>query len=642
MSPADAEKQFITWIQSFDYRVLQNQDDVETEFSTPMFQHLCYPDKCCCQKSNLNPQKNSQQPNKLENVQIYFSTDDVVRQNADTALIIVILLSPNSNNFPEAIAQARFYGLYLKPLFFIITNGYQIKVFKYLNYHREECVIDKNVYSLKGNNTASDFYRKFNYYILKDINKNAISTLKYNQYSLIEKSLRRHNLQDIIAQTDFIPAILQTGDRLIVVKPKVVIECNLPKAFREGNCEIQFSNVILRGCKIKLNHQDILGQLMTGLNTRPEWGCRRFIKQIDENAFEITLGQTTIILSDLETADLCLCIDKVCQEYKQSIIEAENLLETWDFELVEFLGSHGVHLFSVDVKLWQLMHDFAHEFNYVKGKTEWHLFQQEETSIRISRGIRDHAFILPSPVNYLSLLPRGIINIVYEINDIHLQSLESDKVNSWKQDIGPRGTWTATYTKQWLLEKFIPKVIDYYAQKHNLSASQLKRNITDDASHHTPILAIHDIRELVPYLQDIQSWLHNYLANIPAVILRTYYQTFTNLLRNTDSSIAGMDYLIRNLTLMEAGNTKDRMRSNFTQWSFKDILYYLDAQVGRINNSQYEPSWQADLMTRTFIWIIEHGRASYSQAQLNAAKQALLPLWEQSRFEMRYINPYRQ
>jgi hypothetical protein len=642
MLPADAEKRFITWIQSFDYRVLQNQDDVETEFITPMFQHLCYPDKCCSPKSSLNPQKNSNQPNKLENFRIYFSTDDVVQQNADTALIIVVNLSPNSNNFQDAIAQARFYSSYLKPLFFIITNGYQIKIFKYLNYHREECVIDKNIYSIKDNNTASDFYKKFNFDTLKDINKNAINTLKYRQYNLLEKSLRRHNLQEIITQTDFIPAILRAGDRLIVVKPKVVIECNLPKAFREGDCQIQFSGVILRGCKIKLNHQDILGQLMTGLNTRPEWGCRRFIKQIDENAFEISLGQITVILSDLETADLCLCIDKICQEYKQSIIECENLLQTWDFEFVEFLGSYGVHLFSVDAKLWQLMHDFAHEFNYVKGKTEWHLFQQEETSIRISRGIRDHAFILPKPVSYLSLLPRGIINIVYEINHIHLQSLETGELNSWKQDIGPRGTWTATYTKQWLLEKYIPKVIDYYAEKHNLSASQLKRNIIDDSSNYTPMLAIHDIKELVPYLQDIQSWLHNYLANMPTVILKEYYQTFTNLLRNTDSSIAGIDYLIRNLTLMEAGNTKDRMRSNFTQWNFKDILYYLDAQVGRISNYQYEPSWQADLMTRTFIWIIEHGRTSYSQAQLNAAKQALLPLWEQSRFEMRYINPYRQ
>ncbi|WP_427162536.1 hypothetical protein ACQFX9_13895 [Aliinostoc sp. HNIBRCY26] len=641
MLPADAEKRFITWIQSFDYRILRHQEDVETEFIAPMFQHLGYLDKFCARKSSLNYDQNIKRNNQLENLQIYFSTDDVMQQNADTSLLIVIALSPNSNNFTEAIAQAKFYSIYLKPLFFIITNGHQIKVFKYLQYHREECVIDKNIYSLKVNSAASEFYQEYNYSYISNLDKNRINTLRYSQYNVIEKTLRRNNLQENVAQTDFIPAISRSGDRLIVVKPKVVIECSLPKAFRDGECLIRFSGVILRGCQIKLNHRDILGQLMTGLNTRPEWGCRKFIKQIDENAFEVTLGQTTIILSDLETADLCLCIDVVCQEYKQSIIECENLLETWDFEFIDFLGSRGVHLFSVDAKLWRLMHDFANEFNYVQGKSEWHLFQQEAISIRVSRGIRDHAFILPRPVNYLSFLPSGIINIIYEINDIHIHSLETSEINTWKQDIGPRGTWTATYTKQWLLDKFIPKVIDYYAQKKNVSASELRKNIADYSSNRTPLLEVHEIRELLPYLRDIQSWLNSYVGNISAVLLKDYYHTLTNLFRNTDSSIEGMDYLLRNLTLMEAGNTRDKMKSNFNQWNFKDILYYLDAQVGRINNYQYESSFTADLMTRTFIWIIEHGKISFYQSQLNVAKEALLPLWEQSRFEMRYVNPHQ-
>ncbi|MEH1839526.1 MAG: hypothetical protein V7L20_12320 [Nostoc sp.] len=38
-------------------------------------------------------------------------------------------------------------------------------------------------------------------------------------------------------------------------------------------------------------------------------------------------------------------------------------------------------------------------------------------------------------------------------------------------------------------------------------------------------------------------------------------------------------------------------------------------------------------------WIIENGKISLLQAQLNAVKQALLPLWQQSRFEMRYVYP---
>ncbi|MBD2499674.1 hypothetical protein [Anabaena azotica] len=632
MSISNENRNFIKWIQSFDYRLLKNKDDVEINFIVPMFRYLSYPDSCCANN------KNSQH---IESIRIYYSHNEALQQTAETSLIIAIYIEPNSHNFSEAIERARFYSTYLRPSFFLVTNGYHIKLFKYFIYHKEELIFDKSIDSLKNTTIAIDFYNNFNFYIVKNIDKSTANILKYTQYNLIEKSLRRYNLQEIVANSDFRPAIFREGDRLTVVKPKVVIECNLPKAFAEGNCQIQFSSVILRGLKVSLNHQSILGQLMTGINTRPEWGCRSFLKQLDDNAFEVNLGQTTVILSDLETADLCLCIDVICQEYKKAIIAFEDALETWDFEFTQFLGVRGVNLFSVDAKLWRLMHNFANEFNYVQGKSEWHLFQQEDISIRISRGIRDHAFVIPKPVNYLSILPNGTINIVYEINDVHLQSLEKGELQTWQQDIGPRGTWTAKYTQQWLLKQFIPKVIDYYSQKYTLSEEELLNNIVVKSNQRTPIIEIHDIKELIVYLQEIQSWLHGCKENILSTSLQSYYRALTNLVRNTDSSIEGMDYIIRNLSLIEVDNTKDNIKSDFQTWGFKDVIDYLDAQAGRINNYQYESSLNAVLITRVFIWIIEYGKISFSQPQLNAAKQALLPLWEQCRFEMRHVYPNR-
>ncbi|MBC1300213.1 hypothetical protein GNF11_36100, partial [Nostoc sp. UCD122] len=187
-------------------------------------------------------------------------------------------------------------------------------------------------------------------------------------YKLIERFLRQHtDLQDILEKCDFEPSTIREGYRLVVVKKKVAIACNLPRAFGEGNCEIEFSSIILRGLKIYLNHQDILGQLMTGLHTQPDWGCRRFFKQLDKNTFEVYLGQTTLILSDIEAADLCLCIDGVCQEYKNLLIQFESILETWDFKFVNFAENKGFILFSVRQKLWNLMQQFANEFHYIKG-----------------------------------------------------------------------------------------------------------------------------------------------------------------------------------------------------------------------------------------------------------------------------------
>ncbi|MEH1835256.1 MAG: hypothetical protein V7L29_25185 [Nostoc sp.] len=644
MTIPESIKQFITWIQGFDHRLLRNEDDVKEKFIFPMFQYLCYPEKCH-REYPLKISKSGKYGINPKIAQIYYTTDDIEQQNTDTSLIFIAAIEPHQNKFNYSIEQAKFYNNYFKTLFFIVTNGYQIKVFKQLRYHREESIFDTNIDALRNSALASTFYNQLNFDSVKNIDKNTVSILKYTKYNLIERFLRRYpDLQDVLEKSYFEPSIMREGYRLVVVKPKVVIACNLPKAFGEGNCEIEFSSIILRNLKIYLNHQDILGQLMTGLHTQADWGCRRFFKQLDKNTFEVYLGQTTLILSELEAIDLCLCIDGVCQEYKNLIIEFENALETWNFKFVEFSESRGFILFSVRQELWELMQQFAHEFDYTKGKSEWHLFQRKDISIRVSRGIRDHTFILAKIDRDLYLLPNNQINIIYELNDVNLQSIETGKLTLWQQDIGVQGTWTARYTKQWLLEKYIPKVINYYSAKAQISEVELLAKITNYTSDRALIKEIDNIRDLAPYLRDIQSWLHIYVENIAASLLKPYYQAYTNLVRNTDSSITGIDYIIGNLRRVEWKNTQEENPSNSTNWknfTFKYAINCLDQQVTRINNCEYENSLNADLITRTFIWILENGKISFSQAQLNAAKQALPPLWEQSRFEMRHVYPNR-
>ncbi|MBD2384001.1 hypothetical protein [Cylindrospermum sp. FACHB-282] len=642
MSIYDPIQQFITWLQAFEHRLLQNEVDVAKKFILPMFQYLGYPEKSRYDQYPLKMHNLGNQLINSEIAQIYFSTDEIEKQNADTAVIIIQIEELRKTNLCQAIEQAKFYSVHLKPLFFIVTNGYHIKVFQRLGYYKEELVIDITMDALKNPHIASEFYKQLNYNFLRNIDKYASNTLLYAKYKLIEKIIKNYpDLQKTLEIGDFQPSNARKNNCLIVVKPKVAIECNLPKAFVEGNCIIEFSSLILRGLKISLNHQYILGNFMTGMDTKPDWGCRSFLRQLDENAFEVYLGQTTVILSDLETADLCLCIDAVCQEYQKTIIEFENALETWNFQFIEFAGIRGFYLFSVEQTLWELMQKFANEFDYAQGKSEWHIFHQEDISIRISRGIRDHAFILPKYGGIFSLTPNNQINIIYALNDVHLQSLERGKVTSWQQDIGPRGTWTARYTKEWLLEKYIPKVINYYSQHSQVSEAEWLSKITIYQYERASIKEINDIRDLVPFLRDIQSWLHIYRENISASILRPYYKAFTDLVRNTDSAILGMDYIMGNLRGVEWKNSPEQINLNSLGWTFKDALNCLDAQVVKINNCEYEKSLQADLITRTFIWMIEHGKISFSQSQINAAKQALLPLWKLSRFQIRHVYPNR-
>ncbi|MBD2666338.1 hypothetical protein B6N60_01645 [Richelia sinica FACHB-800] len=637
-------KEFRHWIQAFEYWLLQNENDVKDLLILPLFQYLGYPDRC--RRENYRSQFNIDEYLQDTEIEyIYFNTNDIAYQNENSSLVIVATEHPNNQRFNAAIEKSQVYLTSIKPLFLMMTNGYHLKVFQCLRYRREELIFDLTIESFRNSEIAADFYDKLNFSSIKNIKKNADNNFNHPNYIFLEKSLRRYpKLQSLLETSDFKPTTWQEDNRLVVIKPKVLIDCQLPQAFGEGNCVIEFSSNILRGLKIHLSHEEILSSLMVGLKTRPEWGCRYFIQPLDENTFAATLGQTSLVISELEATDLCLCVDAICHQYQKSMIEAENSLETWAFPLMKFDHVRGLHLFSIEQRLWELMQNFAHEFNYAQGKSEWHIFNEEGHSIRISRGIHDHAFILPKASSSLSLLPHSRIHILYAINDVHLKSLERGKVNSWQQNIGSRGTWTAKYTQHWLLEKFIPYVVNYYSQQLQVSEVELLAKIINLHVERQPITNIDQIRDFLPYLRDIQDWLNHSRKNIASFLLRGYYQAFIELVRNTDASILGIDYINGILQTIAWNNIQVPgviVDSNFQPGNFKDAWNYLHAQFIKIKNYQYESSYQADLMTRIFIWLIDYGKINYSQVQLNHAKQALLPLWELSRFEMRHVYSYR-
>ncbi len=638
MNHPESIREFINWIQTFKYEIYSSLDDIRQKFILPMFEYLHYSDKYQRHQYGLTIHNSDNEVINSEIDYIYFATDNVEEQNLDTSLILVQIQGLSETNLTQTVEKTKLYSIHLQPLFFIVTNGSDIKVFQRLSNHWHELLFDITLYELQDPKLAMKFYERLNFHHLKFINKKNINPLIHGKYSLIEKSLEQYLISQKVLTTNDKTTFSRTNEKLIIVKPKVSIECNLPEALGKGSCVIEFSYLGLRGLRVNLNHTDILKLLITGIHTQPDWECRSFLKKIDNQNFQVHLGQTTLILSDLETVDLCLCIDAVGQEYENKIREFENSLETWDFEFIDLAEIRGFHLFSVESTLWELMLRFAQEFNYAQGKSEWHIFHQENQTIRVSRGIRDHAFILPKfDYNWSGF---SQVHIIYEINEVHLQSLEKGKITSWEQNIGTRGTWTAKYTKKWLLEKFIPQVINYYLHESPLSEVGWFSKISIYQSERIAISEINDIKNLIPYLRDIQSWLHKYPENIASVILHPYYQAFTNLVRNTDSAINGMDYIMGNLQRMEWRNTKEKMNTNYN-WTFKDALVGLDAQVVRVNNCVFEKSLKADLMTRTFIWIIEHGKISFSQSQMNAAKQTLLPLWEQSRFQTRHVYRYR-
>jgi hypothetical protein len=75
------------------------------------------------------------------------------------------------------------------------------------------------------------------------------------------------------------------------------------------------------------------------------------------------------------------------------------------------------------------------------------------------------------------------------------------------------------------------------------------------------------------------------------------------------------------------------------EWTVEDVLNSLSRQVLRAKEIEYEDSRMAEPTSRSFIAIFENWNINCSQVELNLAKQAILPLWQESQFEKCYVYP---
>lgn len=284
---------------------------------------------------------------------------------------------------------------------------------------------------------------------------------------------------------------------------------------------------------------------------------------------------------------------------------------------------------------------FVREFSYNDGNSDWHIFEKVGY-IKVCRACSKSNYAEQTNI-WPSLSPNidsdYSIDIIYFLEN-HKLELFDNYYDSWQKNIGHRGFWTATYTKKWLLEKLIPKVLDYYF--HNQDKTQFKDSILDDAEEkRIPIKKIYEASQLEPYICDIQQWTIKRWEAIDALLLYPYYQTCTNLVR--DSEVSETHYVTQKLRAIEYklfSKNEQLKLTNEGNWSYERVVNFLDQQVERISNLEFENSSYVDLMSRTFSCLLEsEDDLHYSQAQLNAAKKALIPLWELSRFSKRYIYP---
>jgi hypothetical protein len=124
-------------------------------------------------------------------------------------------------------------------------------------------------------------------------------------------------------------------------------------------------------------------------------------------------------------------------------------------------------------------------------------------------------------------------------------------------------------------------------------------------------------------------------------MLRPYYAAFTELARYTDPEAVNLGYIRGKLGAVQLRQIKQQ--NNQIQFqdlsTYNNILKFLDQQVVRIREVDYEKQSDAELLSRVFLTIVEEGAIRFQQIQLNKAKEALLPLWEECRFHKQIIEP---
>ena len=465
---------FIRFFQEFNSQILQNEDDVETKFVIPMFEHLGYGSSYRRGKFPIityNPKRSGRKP---EADSIYFSTDDKEKQNEDTSLLLIEAKEPKKENLGDDVKQAKFYVSYLKPIFYIVTNGIHIIVYKSHHHRSDECLFNCPVDAFKNADNATKLYKQLNFSTVKQIKQSAIDGLTNSLYVEIMQILRQK--PDFLAQIergDFTSYTFEDEQqgKVTISKPKVALECELPFIFSGGNCKIEFSNIMLRGLTCQLTHDDIVHDFLIGLNTQPHWNTRRFIHQSSDGTFVAQLGETKVILSEQETEDLCACVDFVGEKYKKALISSETLLKSWDYQPIQTFEIpgypfliRGFSLVSMRPWLWQLIMQFARTFDYLDSKTDWHIFDARRHSIRIITNQQSltNAVLWPITEDNGGRINNDWLNILYYEPDEQYMSYKRGHKHSWKECIGLQGIWTVKYTQEWISNCLIPKVLSHY------------------------------------------------------------------------------------------------------------------------------------------------------------------------------------
>lgn len=451
------------------------------------------------------------------------------------------------------------------------------------------------------------------------------------------------------------------GRQLVVRTPTVEMRCRLPLgcAWQEYDCQVDFLRLPLH---CELEACDILSEVQVGIGTMVSEQTRPYLRQHDQQRWEVRLGRITVTLTTSEAREVCACLDVVGTHYAEAVRSATTALELWDYPIASLYDITGVELCLVPQATWHLMRRFASEFAMDRGESIWHCFESQPRGeeIAIGRpGAPRHAGLWPLAPE--SDGPHQYIPLLYEYPDRALLTGPASSPFQWSPQVGPGAIWTASYTDQWLRTVLVPHVLAHY-QANEVGASGLRYRVAQalapaafalssereslllparscKSRRYTPFDQLYTTRQLLRYAWAVQHWLERYpVPRMLSAPLRPYYAAISAFAGRASTRLgllAAAGYLVNQRAEREGGGTTDAWR--WLSSSTIGVGTSIADHVRQVERDPYEYTSCALIMTQVLLLLLlsESDRCGY--VLISQLRKGFQALWEQIRFDERYM-----
>jgi len=300
----------------------------------------------------------------------------------------------------------------------------------------------------------------------------------------------------------------------------VMIHCYPPK-FPDihGSIMIVFRSLRIRDCIITFSHDEIVNKLFQGVGSPPDERYRGFILVTDtaKDICIVQLGNNRFSITMDEAKQLCYLIDKAASLYIDSVRIIEHTYKTIKFD---YSKNNRFKLLRINRSLWRDILEFAREFDYENGDTEWHIFDGKAVYLKIYCGTpndkrRDYRVFVYPEADENGFWEKYCYpdNEVWLCWDPSLLIDSPDDYLKFKNNL----IWDAEYTYNWLRFKLIPRVIEYKKQKSSylsktlrgkyiVSPFDLERESVEQKNISKTFSEIKDLKVLEDWVNEFQNF----------------------------------------------------------------------------------------------------------------------------------------